>query len=221
MRRIDADSLALVQKCNIVCLPENYNQKYYDYHYLTWPQLSYMAQNHKGEVVGYVLAKLEDEEGEAHGHITSLAVRKSYRRLGIAKLLMNLTARALIECYGARSCTLHVRVSNRGALQLYRDVLGFKVQETEPRYYADGEDAYPMKRDLVDYARENGINPAFPDKFNSPDKRKARQDAIESEKPKPSYDAAAVAASFAVLNANQAGSSSGGGTKKKNRRKKH
>ena len=30
----------------------------------------------------------------------------------------------------------------------------------EPKYYADGEDAYAMKRDLVVVAKKDGIEPA-------------------------------------------------------------
>lgn len=45
--------------------------------------------------------------------------------------------------------SLHVRVSNRAALGLYRDRLGYKVDNTEVGYYADGEDAYQMKKNLV------------------------------------------------------------------------
>jgi peptide alpha-N-acetyltransferase len=51
-------------------------------------------------VIGYVLAKMEEEsEDEAHGHITSLAVKRTYRRLGLAQKLMDQTARAMIETY--------------------------------------------------------------------------------------------------------------------------
>lgn len=32
--------------------------KYYFYHNLSWPQLSYVAVDHKGKIVGYVLAKM-------------------------------------------------------------------------------------------------------------------------------------------------------------------
>ena len=42
--------------------------------------------------------------------------------------------------------SLHVRVSNRAALGLYRDRLGYEVHETSVGYYADGEDAYDMRR---------------------------------------------------------------------------
>ncbi|KAI6236611.1 hypothetical protein M3Y95_00176100 [Aphelenchoides besseyi] len=137
IRRARVEDLVKTQHCNLLCLPENYQLKYYLYHALSWP-LSFVAEDHKGEVVGYVLAKMEeDSDEEPHGHITSLAVRRSHRRLGIARLLMDQTARLMIELYSARYVSLHVRVTNRAALHLYRDVLKFDVVDVEPKYYAD------------------------------------------------------------------------------------
>ena len=52
------DDLLAVQATNLICLPENYQMKYYFYHLLSWPQLSYVAEDHKGRIVGYVLAKM-------------------------------------------------------------------------------------------------------------------------------------------------------------------
>jgi ribosomal protein S18 acetylase RimI-like enzyme len=79
-------------------------------------------------VVGYVLAKIDEESTEENmtGHITSLAVRRTYRRLGIAQKLMNLACDTMAEVYGARFCGLHVRKGNRAAIHLYKDRLGFK-----------------------------------------------------------------------------------------------
>lgn len=125
--------------------------KYYFYHLLTWPQLSYVAE-HNGQIVGYVLAKMDEEAGNEknppHGHITSLAVRRNYRRLGLAKKLMDQSAFAMVETFKAKFCSLHVRVSNRAALNLYKETLQFDIDDTEKGYYADGEDAYKMKKDL-------------------------------------------------------------------------
>ncbi len=46
-----------MQTTNLLNLPENYQTKYYLYHALSWPQLSYVAA-HQGKIVGYVLAKM-------------------------------------------------------------------------------------------------------------------------------------------------------------------
>lgn len=54
----------------------------------------------------------------------------------------------MVETFGAQYVSLHVRMSNTAALHLYRDTLGFGVEKVEPKYYADGEDAYSMKMDL-------------------------------------------------------------------------
>ncbi|PYH81994.1 ARD1B protein [Aspergillus uvarum CBS 121591] len=160
------DLLPSIQTCNITNLPENYFLKYYLYHALTWPQLSFVAvvrpkdgysKHHGGrdsypKVVGYVLAKMEEEptDGVAHGHITSLSVMRTHRRLGIAERLMRMSQRAMAESHRAQYVSLHVRVSNTAALRLYRDTLGFQVESVESKYYADGEDAYAMRMDLSD-----------------------------------------------------------------------
>jgi peptide alpha-N-acetyltransferase len=74
------EDLMNMQHCNLLCLPENYQMKYYFYHGLSWPQLSFVAEDAKGKIVGYVLAKMEEEsEDVPHGHITSLAVQRSHR----------------------------------------------------------------------------------------------------------------------------------------------
>jgi len=147
------DDLMNMQHCNLLCLPENYQMKYYLYHGLSWPQLSYVAEDSKKKIVGYVLAKMEEEPDEiVHGHITSLAVKRSHRRLGLARKLMDQAARAMVETFGAKYVSLHVRVSNRAALHLYKNSLKFDINEIEPKYYADGEDAYAMKRDLTDFS---------------------------------------------------------------------
>uniref|UniRef100_A0A146LP52 N-terminal amino-acid N(alpha)-acetyltransferase NatA n=2 Tax=Lygus hesperus TaxID=30085 RepID=A0A146LP52_LYGHE len=139
-----------MQHCNLLCLPENYQMKYYFYHGLSWPQLSYVAEDENGQIVGYVLAKMEeDSEDNPHGHITSLAVKRSHRRLGLAQKLMDQAANAMVETFKAKYVSLHVRKSNRAALHLYTNTLHFTISEVEPKYYADGEDAYAMKRDLA------------------------------------------------------------------------
>lgn len=55
----------------------------------------------------------------------------------------------------AKYVSLHVRKSNRAALNLYTNSLGFKILEIEPKYYADGEDAYSMSRDLSSFGVED------------------------------------------------------------------
>lgn len=99
IRRLEARDIPLIQHANLENLPENYFMKYYLYHALSWPQLSYVAVDVSRpkktpydypKIVGYVLAKMEEEpsDGVPHGHITSLSVMRTHRRLGIAEKLM-------------------------------------------------------------------------------------------------------------------------------------
>lgn len=99
IRVLCSADLPLIQHANLENLPENYFLKYYLYHALSWPQLSYVAVDvsrpAKGpydypKIVGYVLAKMEEEpsDGIPHGHITSLSVMRTHRKLGIAEKLM-------------------------------------------------------------------------------------------------------------------------------------
>uniref|UniRef100_A0A8C6S5R6 N-terminal amino-acid N(alpha)-acetyltransferase NatA n=1 Tax=Neogobius melanostomus TaxID=47308 RepID=A0A8C6S5R6_9GOBI len=137
IRNARPEDLMNMQHCNLLCLPENYQMKYYFYHGLSWPQLSYIAEDENGKIVGYVLA-----------------VKRSHRRLGLAQKLMDQASRAMIENFNAKYVSLHVRKSNRAALHLYSNTLKFQISEVEPKYYADGEDAYAMKRDLAHMADE-------------------------------------------------------------------
>jgi len=72
----------------------------------------------------------------------------------------------MVTIYRASYVSLHVRKSNRAALNLYRDTLGFTVKDIEKKYCgsciqfmmsyrglsrcvdADGEDAYAMHLSL-------------------------------------------------------------------------
>jgi len=122
--------------------------KYYFYHILSWPQLLYVAEDYNKKIVGYVLAKMGEESTECHGHITSLAVLRTHRKLGLAMKLMTAAQKAMHEVFGAEYVSLHVRKSNRAAFHLYTQTLGYKIHDIEAKYYADGEDAYDMRKQL-------------------------------------------------------------------------
>ena len=59
----------------------------------------------------------------------------------------------MVETFGAKYVSLHVRHSNVAARHLYETTLGFKIEKTENKYYADGEDAFSMRLDL-DYIKK-------------------------------------------------------------------
>ncbi|KAJ6461153.1 acyl-CoA N-acyltransferase [Mycena vitilis] len=160
IRLAKPEDLPGIQATNLQNLPENYSMKFWIYHAMTWPQISFVAEDNKGRIVGYVLAKIDEEEtedgakkdsekAEVHGHVNSISVLRSYRRLGLARKLMVLSQEAMSTIYKASFVSLHVRKSNKPAIALYRDSLGFRVAKVEHKYYGDGEDALCMQLDLA------------------------------------------------------------------------
>ena len=86
---------------------------------------------------------------EVCGHVTSLAVLKPYRRRGLAALLMKQLHFHMKYGHQATNVGLHVRVSNIAARRLYCEGMGYGVVDVIRRYYADGEDAFFMRKDLT------------------------------------------------------------------------
>jgi len=179
-----ADLMAM-QDANLHSLPENYKLKYYLYHGLTWPQLLYVAEDYKKRIVGYVLAKMEESANVPHGHITSLAVSRSHRKMGIATKLMRATNRAMKESFKAKYVSLHVRESNIAAFHLYSVTLNYKINSVEKKYYADGEDAYDMRKDFDDDSQDIDYKDFF-------DSMKGEDAAAASKEDKVVGDAAAA-----------------------------
>ena len=150
IRQATVEDMLQMQHTNLRNLPENYTFKYYLYHALSYPYLLFVAEDDKGKIVGYVMGKLEDEEEDnknkpVEAHITSLSVLRTHRKLGIATKLMRATHMQMKNVYRCQACSLRVRVTNRAAFTLYKEVLGYTVRGTEKSYYADGEDAYDMQ----------------------------------------------------------------------------
>jgi len=95
--------------------------------------------------VGYAGLMLAADEG----HVTTVAVDPDAQRRGIGMRLMLALARMALARH-ANALTLEVRVSNRGAQELYRRY-GFASVGARTGYYQDnGEDALVMwARDIT------------------------------------------------------------------------
>lgn len=70
----------------------------------------------------------EEPSDVPHGHITSLSVMRTYRRLGLAEKLMTQSSKQMTEVFNAHYVSLHVRKTNRAAIGLYRDTLKFRYE---------------------------------------------------------------------------------------------
>jgi [ribosomal protein S18]-alanine N-acetyltransferase len=82
-------------------------------------------------------------------HLLNFAVHPAYRRLGIARRLLEAVL-AEGRRMGLVRATLEVRVSNDGAIELYKEA-GFVTVAMRRGYYQDtGEDANVMWIDMAD-----------------------------------------------------------------------
>jgi ribosomal protein S18 acetylase RimI-like enzyme len=149
IRQMLIEDILEVQNCNIQCLPENYQVKYYVYHLISWPACSFVAIDLDYlSLVGYILGKLEENQEQINGHITSIAIFPDYRNKGVASKLMEKCLESFIK-NRAVLVTLHVRKSNTVALALYEKKFMFEVINEEKKYYADGESALLLRRKLT------------------------------------------------------------------------
>ncbi|WVY96797.1 hypothetical protein V8G54_028948, partial [Vigna mungo] len=106
---------------------------------LSWPQLLHVDEDYNGGIVRYVLAKMEKESTNSHGHITSLVVLRTQRKLSLATKLTAATQTAMGQAnyifvlsglywilphivFGAEYVSLLVRKSNRDLRFIHRDL---------------------------------------------------------------------------------------------------
>ena len=95
----------------------------------------YLVAKDEDRVVGYIgIEKVLDEV-----HIINMAVHPDYRGQSIGKRLMQHVLNDEEVFF------LEVRISNETAKNIY-EKYGFKVIYVRQGYYADGEDAYVMRR---------------------------------------------------------------------------
>ncbi|KAH7908529.1 acyl-CoA N-acyltransferase [Hygrophoropsis aurantiaca] len=154
IRLFKIEDLVDAQALNLQNIPENYSLRFWTYCLLTWPTVSFVAENSQGKLVGYVLSSVEGGmkrpiRPPRHGLIDSLSVSKRYRRGGVATRLMEKSYEAMADL-GIAYVELSVRAGNVGAQTLY-DRLGYQYERTVPRYYQNGEDAFIMRRPNENY----------------------------------------------------------------------
>ena len=80
--------------------------------------------------------------------IDQIAVKKSERNQGFAKILLEKSINDLKELGEVSFLTLEVRTSNEPAINLYKS-FGFQKVTIKEKYYDDGEDAIYMIKGLV------------------------------------------------------------------------
>jgi N-terminal acetyltransferase B complex catalytic subunit len=113
LRRFRAQDLFSFNPINLDRLTETYNLSFYLSYMATWPDL-FLVQHSptpavssslteklknlsldntshpcEGRMIGYLMGKLEGRGTDWHSHVTAITVSPEYRRLGIAKGMMD------------------------------------------------------------------------------------------------------------------------------------
>ena len=97
-----------------------------------------------GKIVAFLI--LEVHNTRRSGTIVTLDVRETHRRSGYGTRLLKRAENILAE-YGAEVYDLQVDVNNRSAIRFYKKH-GLRRVRTIPHYYANGNDAYLMVKEL-------------------------------------------------------------------------
>ena len=133
LRQMKLIDIGQTMDLNKRCLSENYPRTYWIDTFQKGKTHSFVAVFAK-LIVGYIFCN-EDT-------IVSFAVDEKYRNKKIGKQLMHLCLNTFTT-----NVTLHVRVTNDIAINLYKS-LGFVEKETLHEYYKNPlEDAYTMTRE--------------------------------------------------------------------------
>jgi len=112
LRRFRALDLFSFNPINLDRLTETYNLSFYLNYMATWPDL-FLVQRapsstspsritykmhslslqqhcpHEGRMMGYLMGKLEGRGTDWHSHVTAITVSPEYRRLGVARGMMD------------------------------------------------------------------------------------------------------------------------------------
>jgi len=109
-----------------------------------------------GRIMGYVIGKAEGQGTDWHGHVTAITVAPEYRRLSLAKKMMDELERISDDVYRGFFVDLYVRCANTLAITMYEG-MGYSVFRRVREYYGrlgfekggkDQEDAFDMRKAL-------------------------------------------------------------------------
>ena len=155
---------------NLDNLTETFNMPFYLSYQSTWPESFTVAQAPDSSLMGYMLAKAEGVGKLWQGPVSAVTVAPTYRRLGLAKVLMDDLEKFSEEVYNAFFVDLFVRSSNALAIGMY-EKFGYVKYRRVIGYYSgdDTEDAWDMRKALKrDVKKESAVpldRPVMPEEL--------------------------------------------------------
>ncbi len=126
LRKFVRDDLQSVMNINRVCLPENYTDYFFVDLFQRFAE-TFIVAEYQGQIVGYIMCRIEVGLSNfgfggllRKGHVVSIAVLPANRRKGIGKSLITKALDGM-RYYKAKQGFLEVRVTNEGAITLYKN----------------------------------------------------------------------------------------------------
>ncbi|KAL0241314.1 hypothetical protein GEMRC1_006549 [Eukaryota sp. GEM-RC1] len=155
------DHLLQFSAVNVDPFTETFGMSFYQNYLSKYPDYCLTASSSLGNISGYMIGKAEGEGELWHGHISAVTVSPSYRRMGLAKHLIQWIEDQSDNqrCYFV---DLFVRDTNINAIEMYK-VLGYVIYRTVLGYYMDPNgkqsNAYDMRKSLKQDSEKKSMIP--------------------------------------------------------------
>ncbi|KAG8701239.1 N-terminal acetyltransferase [Ceratobasidium sp. 395] len=145
LRPFRATDLFSFNNINLDVWTETYSISFYLSYLAKWPELCAAEVSPSGKMMGYVIGKAEGVGVEWHGHVTAITVAPEYRRLSVARKMMDYLEEVSDKLHNG---------NNYVAIKMYEG-MGYSVYRRVREYYVvqlpdnpDDEDAFDMRKPL-------------------------------------------------------------------------
>ena len=147
------DDLLRFNNINLDRWTEMYSNTFYFDYLAKYPELCIIAESLDGGcLAGYLIAKVEGSGDQWHSHISALSIAPEFRKAGVATMLCDYFEKVSSTVHDCYFADLFVRVSNKLAIQVYKN-RGYEVYRTIRKYYGgagdEAEDGYDMRKPLA------------------------------------------------------------------------
>lgn len=158
IRHLSLNDLFTFNRICLDVLTAVYPLSYYMNKIIGFPELAKVAIAPNDQMVGFVFGhRVSKEDGKVlaplvpppeniRGHVCCLTIETDFRRLGLARTLMQ-HFNASLDRHNDWYVALYVRCQNSNAIQLYES-MGFVVSQWFPNFYED-DHGYEMRMPLA------------------------------------------------------------------------
>ena len=158
IRPFTCDDLFTYNDVNTDVFTETFNLNFYLTYLATWPEYFSTAESPSGATMGYVMGKAEGRGENWHGHVSAVTVAPPFRRMGLAKKMMDELESISEKVHDGYFVDLFVRKSNGNAIAMYEG-LGYTVYREVLDYYSGEENAYDMRKALPRDVKKRSVVP--------------------------------------------------------------